>query len=328
MGLVLDIVPNHMAASLDNPWWFDVLEKGQESPCAAFFDVNWESKKVLLPILSRPYGEALERHELVLRVENGRLVLQYHEQRLPIAAGAENMTVDQVLSHQHYRLAFWRKAEDGINYRRFFDISDLIGLRAERDDVFNATHRYVLRLVDEGKVTGLRIDHIDGLLDPKAYLDRLPDVYVVTEKILAGHEQLPCDWRTHGTTGYDFLNFMNGAFIDREGYHALEKIYSEFTHSTESVTDVFRQRKRQVMRELFAGEVAALVHRLCELAEEDRHARDLATEELKEAFVSVTACLPVYRRYIREGNISETDRAYIEDTIAVAGTGLAFDFLR
>ena len=134
MGLVLDIVPNHMAASVDNPWWFDVLEKGQESPYAAFFDVNWESKKVLLPILSRPYGEALERHELVLRVENGRPVLQYHEQRLPIAAGAENMTVDQVLSHQHYRLAFWRKAADGINYRRFFDISDLIGLRAERDD--------------------------------------------------------------------------------------------------------------------------------------------------------------------------------------------------
>lgn len=141
MGLVLDIVPNHMAASLDNPWWFDVLEKGQESPYSAFFDVNWESKKVLLPILSRPYGETLERHELVLRVENGRPVLQYHEQRLPIAAGAENMTVDQVLSHQHYRLAFWRKAADGINYRRFFDISDLIGLRTERDDVFNATHQ-------------------------------------------------------------------------------------------------------------------------------------------------------------------------------------------
>src|SRR5438128_2863359 len=160
MGLIVDIVPNHMAASIDNPWWFDVLEKGEESPCAAFFDVNWESKKVLLPILSRPYGEALERHELVLRVENGRLVLQYHEQRLQIAAGAENMTVDQVLSHQHYRLAFWRKAADGINYRRFFDISDLIGLRTERDDVFNATHQSVLKLVEEGKVTGLRIDHI------------------------------------------------------------------------------------------------------------------------------------------------------------------------
>jgi (1->4)-alpha-D-glucan 1-alpha-D-glucosylmutase len=328
MGLILDIVPNHMAASVDNPWWFDVLEKGQDSPYAAFFDVNWESKKVLLPILSRPYGEALENEELILRLENGRHVIQYYEQKLPIAAGAENMTVDQVLSRQNYRLAFWRKAADGINYRRFFDISDLVGLRVERDDVFEATHRYVLKLVDEGKVTGLRIDHIDGLLDPKAYLDRLPPVYVVTEKILAANEPLPCDWRTHGTTGYDFTNFVNGVFVDREGFHELQKIYSRFTQSTETFTDVFRERKRQVMRELFPGEVTALVHRLCELAEEDRHARDLATDELKEALVSVTACLPVYRSYIREGTISETDRAYIEDAIRVSGKGPAFDFLR
>ncbi|HSU89791.1 MAG TPA: malto-oligosyltrehalose synthase, partial [Terriglobia bacterium] len=328
MGLVLDIVPNHMAASVENPWWFDVLEKGQDSPYAGFFDVNWESKKVMLPILGRPYGEVLENDELVVKIENGRPVLQYYEQRLPIAAGAENLNVEQVLSRQHYRLAFWRKAADGINYRRFFDISDLVGLRAERDEVFETTHKYVLQLVDEGKVTGLRIDHIDGLLDPKTYLDRLPDVYTVTEKILAGNEQLPCDWHTHGTTGYDFLDFVNGAFIDRQGYHELERIYSEFTHSTATYTDVFRQRKRQVMRELFAGEVAALVHRLGELAEEDRHARDLATEELKEAFVSVTAALPVYRTYIREGSISETDRAHVEDAIAVAGAGPAFDFLR
>jgi (1->4)-alpha-D-glucan 1-alpha-D-glucosylmutase len=328
MGLVLDIVPNHMAASIDNPWWFDVLEKGQDSPYAAFFDVNWESEKVLLPILGKPYGEALDNEELVLKIENGRPVLQYYEQRLPIAAGAENMNVDQVLSRQHYRLAFWRKAADGINYRRFFDISDLVAVRAERDDVFQATHEYVLKLVDEGKVTGLRIDHIDGLLDPKAYLDRLPETYVVTEKILGGNEHIPCDWHTHGTTGYDFVNFTNGAFIDREGFHKLERTYSDFVQSDSTTVDVFRERKRQVMRELFAGEVAALVHRLSQLAEEDRHARDLATEELKEAFVSVTACLPVYRTYIRDENISETDRAYIEDAIAVSGKGPAFDFLR
>src|SRR3989454_7476471 len=113
MGLILDIVPNHMAASVENPWWFDVLEKGQASPYSAFFDVNWESKKVLLPVLGRPYGEALENKELVLRLENGRRIVQYHELKLPIAAGAENMSVDQTLSRQHYRLAFWRKAADG-----------------------------------------------------------------------------------------------------------------------------------------------------------------------------------------------------------------------
>jgi (1->4)-alpha-D-glucan 1-alpha-D-glucosylmutase len=352
MGIVLDIVPNHMAASVDNPWWFDVLEKGQESPYAAFFDVNWESEKVMLPILGKPFGQALEDGEIVVRTENGRPIVQYYEQKLPIAAGAEDIlsggalsrlrsalsgralsrlrsaSVDQVLSRQHYRLAFWRKAADGINYRRFFDITDLVALRAERDDVFQATHKYVLRLVEAGKVTGLRIDHIDGLLDPKAYLERLPEVYVVTEKILAGNEHLPCDWRTRGTTGYDFINFTNGAFIDPKGFHKLTKAYSDFVQSDSSFIDTFRRRKRQVMRELFAGEVAALVNRLSQLAEEDRHARDVAAEELKKAFVSVTASLPVYRTYIRDGNISETDRVYIEDAIAASGKGHAFDFLR
>lgn len=331
MGLLLDTVPNHMAATMDNPWWFDVLEKGEDSPYAFFFDVNWESQKVLLPILERPYGEALENREINVRMENGRPVLQYHEQKLPLAAGAENLsidTVDQVLSRQHYRLAHWRKASDAINYRRFFDVSDLVSLRSERDDVFHATHEHTMKLVADGKVTGLRIDHIDGLLDPKGYLDRLPEGYVVVEKILAGQEQLRCAWRTHGTTGYDFLNYLNGAFIDREGFHELEKIYSGFTGSTASYTEVFRQRKRQVMKELFAGEVNALTRLLCDLAEEDRHARDLRTEELKEAFISVTACLPVYRTYVRDGQISETDRAYMEDALTIAGQGPAFTFLR
>ena len=331
MGFVLDIVPNHMAASLDNPWWFDVLEKGEESPYASFFDVNWETKKVLLPILGRPYGEVLDNQELVLRIENGRAVLQYYDQRLPLAAGAENLrseAIDQVLSRQHYRLAFWRKASDAINYRRFFDITDLIGLHAEHDEVFRATHAYPLQLLGEGKVTGLRIDHIDGLLDPKGYLDRLPREYVVVEKILAGNEQLPSDWQTHGTTGYDFLNFLNGAFIDREGFHRLESTYHDFTGSTATTAEVFHERKRQVMKELFVGEVNALVHRLCQLAEADRHARDLSRTELNEAFVSATAFLPVYRTYIRDFDISETDRAYIDDAIAAAGQGPAFDFLR
>ena len=331
MGLLLDIVPNHMAASLENPWWFDVLEKGEDSAYAQFFDVNWESKKVLLPILGRPYGEALENHELQIRMVDGRPVVQYYEQRLPIAAGAEDLsvgTVDQVLSRQHYRLAYWRKAADAINYRRFFDINDLVGLRAERDEVFQATHEYVLKLVSEGKVTGLRIDHIDGLRDPKGYLDRLPEGYVVVEKILASHEQVPCDWRTQGTTGYDFTNYVNGAFIERAGYRKLEQFYSEWTGSTSALIDVFRDRKRQVIHELFAGEVEALVHRLTELAEEDRHARDLRNEELREAFVTVTACLPIYRTYIRGTDISESDRAYIEDAIRTAGVGPQFDFLR
>jgi len=330
MGLILDIVPNHMAASSDNPWWFDVLEKGEESAWAQFFDVDWESKRVLLPILARPYGEALENHELVVTMEGGRCVLQYYELRLPLAAGAEGLSadVDRILSRQHYRLAYWRKAADSINYRRFFDISDLVSLRAERDDVFQATHAYVLKLVEQHKVTGLRVDHIDGLLDPAAYLARLPQTYVVTEKILAGNERLPADWRTSGTTGYDFLNSVNGLFIDREGFGRLEEIYAEFTGSTKTRAELFRESKRKVMSQLFAGELNALVQQLLKLAEDDRHARDIPSEELKSAFIAVTASLPVYRTYINDGQISETDRAHITDAIAVAGKGAAFDFLQ
>ena len=332
MGLLLDIVPNHMAASLDNPWWYDLLEKGEESPYAGFFDVNWESKKILLPILGKPYGEVLESQELQLRVVNGRPMLQYYEQKLPIAAGAENFSfdaIDSVLSRQHYRLAYWRKAADSINYRRFFDINDLVGLRADREEVFRATHGYVLELLNAGKVTGLRIDHIDGLKDPKGYLDRLPaDTYKTAEKILAGTEPLPSDWRVQGTTGYDFTNYVNGVFIDREGFNKLQRVYAAVTGSEDKLADVFHSRKRQVMRELFAGEVQALVHRLVELAQDDRYARDLQLEKLREAFVSVTAYLPVYRTYIRGEHISETDRAYIEDSVRSAGKGPEFDFLR
>ncbi len=340
MGLVLDIVPNHMAASIDNPWWSDVLEKGRESPYADFFDVNWEDGKVLLPILGRPYGEVLENEELVLLVENGRPLVQYYEQKLPVAAAGAGFSqpgrrrqrlenIDQILSRQNYRLAFWRKASESINYRRFFDISDLISLRAERDDVFQATHAYTLNLVREGKVNGLRIDHIDGLLDPQAYFEKLPrDVYVIAEKVLAGNEQLPCAWRAHGATGYDFLNFVNGVFIDPAGYRQLEKIYADFTGSAETYADVCRARKRQVIKELFAGELARLARRLAGLAEEDRHARDLTGAELEEALAAVTACLPVYRTYIRDFQISETDRAYIEDAAALAGPCPATEFLK
>jgi (1->4)-alpha-D-glucan 1-alpha-D-glucosylmutase len=285
----------------------------------------------LLPILWRPYGEVLEKQELEIRVENGRPVLQYHEQLLPLAAGAGDIasdSVDQILSRQHYRLAYWRKAADSINYRRFFDVSDLVSLRSERDDVFEATHRVPLQFLAEGKVTGLRIDHIDGLLDPKPYLDRLPNAYVVVEKILGGREHLPGEWNTSGTTGYDFLNFLNGAFIDRRGFHKLQTTYSRFTGLDADYSQIFQQRKRQVMNELFAGELESLLSQLFELAEEDWHARDLEKRELKEALIAVTACLPVYRTYIRDANVSKTDRAHIENALTLAGQGPAFEFLR
>jgi (1->4)-alpha-D-glucan 1-alpha-D-glucosylmutase len=331
MGLLVDVVPNHMAANIDNPWWFDVLEKGPASLYARFFDVDWKARKILLPILATPYGEALDNRELVLRIENGQPLLQYYGYKLPIAAGAEHLGVeslDRILSQQHYRLTYWRKATDGTNYRRFFDINDLVSLRAELDEVFQATHSYVLELLKEGQITGLRIDHIDGLLEPANYLARLPETYVVSEKILAGHEQLPCEWRTQGTTGYDFMNFVNGIFVDEKGFRSLEQIYVDYTGCTKTLQEVCRECKIQVMKQLFAGELNGLVNRLVKLAEDDRHARDIGTENLRQAFIAVTAYLPVYRTYIASEQVSKTDRATIENTIAAAGKGDAFDFLR
>jgi (1->4)-alpha-D-glucan 1-alpha-D-glucosylmutase len=352
MGLLLDIVPNHMAASLENPWWIDVLAKGEGSPFARFFDVNWQSGKVLLPILGRPYGEALENQEIPLQRRNGEFVLKYFDKILPVSltGGLRQFVeknidtingqrgdpesfdaLDRVISAQHYRLAYWRKAADAINYRRFFDINDLIGLRVEDDAVFNATHEFVLNLAAEKKVTGLRVDHIDGLLDPVSYLNRLGSIYVVVEKILAGPETLRPDWKVHGTSGYDFLNIVNNVFIEPHGFSRLKLIYSEFTGNSETCAETFRTRKRQVMDELFAGEVHALTNRLLELAAEDRYARDLSREQVRQALIAITAYLSVYRTYICSFDIAESDRQQLESTVAsVAETGdrPALKFLR
>jgi len=247
----------------------------------------------------------------------------------------------RILEDQAYRLASWRIAFEEINYRRFFDINDLVSLRVEQEDVFKARHQAILRRVGEGKVTGLRVDHIDGLLDPLGYLARLQSaaqqsVYVVVEKILGRDELLPGDWQTSGTTGYDFLNAVNDILIEPGGLEAIETAYGRMTGSTEPFAEICYARSKQVMRKLFAGEVNAFAHRLGKLAARDRQARDIPLSDLMNAFVEVTACLPVYRTYIRSAEIPARDRSYIERTLELAlrRTGQrqeanpAFDFLR
>jgi (1->4)-alpha-D-glucan 1-alpha-D-glucosylmutase len=427
MGLLLDIVPNHMAASPENPWWMDLLENGPGSPYATFFDIDWNpvdsavQNKVLLPLLSSPYGQVLENQELALTLEETGLFVHYHGLRLPLdvksyavvithrlgtleatlgadhpvlrqlkqlteamerlpphtssntrkareryqrqaikkdllhlinsspelrAFLSENVALfngekgnpqsfdllDGLLAQQAYRLAFWKTTLEEINYRRFFDISDLIGVRVEEPEVFEATHTLVRRLACEGKVTGLRIDHIDGLHDPLQYLrrlqhhlapkaeesDRLPGFYIVVEKILTGDEALPENWPVFGTTGYDFLNMANALFVDREGIHDLEAIYTRFTGSQAAFKDVVYEKKKQVIEELFAGEMHALGHQLARLAREGQYARDLSREELTKGLMEVTACLPVYRTYTRTIEVSPLDRPYIERAVEEA----------
>jgi (1->4)-alpha-D-glucan 1-alpha-D-glucosylmutase len=234
----------------------------------------------------------------------------------------------RLLEDQAYRLAYWKIAFEEINYRRFFDINDLVCVRVEDADVFLARHQIILQLVQEGKVTGLRVDHVDGLHDPEGYLARLQTaasavaaerpLYVVVEKILGKDEPLPPSWQVSGTTGYDFIGELNGLFIEPAGLQAIESAYARFTGDSQPFAEVCYARNKQVMWKLFAGEVNALGHHLGRLAAQDLEARDVPLSELMAALVELTACLPVYRTYIRNFEVSASDRTYLERTLVLA----------
>jgi (1->4)-alpha-D-glucan 1-alpha-D-glucosylmutase len=357
MGMLLDIVPNHMAASVENPWWADVLENGQDSPYAFFFDIDWNADdgKALLPILGRPYGEALENGELSLALDDDGIYLRYYDNRLPLnkvsldaiqsAVGDTGLrpeqlnafngvkgnpssfdTLDKLISQQHYRLAYWKLASEGINYRRFFDISDLAGVRVESPEVFEAMHHLILILIREGRVTGLRLDHIDGLHDPAGYLDRLQDAvcsqveesnaqhrfYVVVEKILTEGEKLADDWPIAGSTGYDFLNAVNSLFVSESGLEKLKLSYTRFAGYEGSFEDMAYEKKRRVIYDLFSGELRSLTVMLSSIAGYDRHACDIPQSRLMTALAEVTACLPVYRTYTNTFEVSVQDKRTVE----------------
>ena len=262
----------------------------------------------------------------------------------------------EILEEQSYRLAYWRVASDEINYRRFFAINDLAGIRVEDEKVFDATHRLILSLVKTGKVDGLRIDHPDGLHDPAGYLHRLQaaagksgtegPLYVLVEKILAHHEVLPEDWPVAGTTGYDFTNLLNGLFVDADGEAGMDRAYRRFLDRSVDFEEIIYECKKLIMREDLASELAVLSRRLVRISEgfeggaegrADGHARrsrDFTINVLRDALSEVVAFFPVYRTYITPGHVSETARRHVEWAVArarkrsdAADKGV-FDFLR
>ena len=407
MGMILDVVPNHMAASHENAWWVSVLENGPQSRYAHYFDIDWRTspgreprERLILPILGKPYGETLEWREIRLGFDVQGFFFLYYQHRLPLcpssypivlsrcldALPSEGVAIeirdlvqrgdaiansrflketlwrvheqsaefrealgraierfngddgdaesldrlDELLEAQWYRLAYWRMASETINYRRFFDVTDLVGLRVENPEVFELRNRKILDLIDAGTVTGLRVDHIDGLFDPESYLTRLqfrlgdpstsaPDpFYVVVEKILALGERMPASFRCDGTTGYDFLGLVNALLVDPAGLGALGTFYRSITGSTAAFGDVVYERKKQVIDQLFFGEMRALGSHLGELAVCDRNARDFAPTELLAALTEITACLPVYRTYVREAPALGADREFLHRAVAEA----------
>jgi (1->4)-alpha-D-glucan 1-alpha-D-glucosylmutase len=428
MGLLLDIVPNHMAVSTENPWWMDVLENGRESRYARFFDIDWQpqgpkvaellNNRVILPILPDAYSRVLVGQDIRVCFDDGGFFVQYAGNRFPInprtyseifalaielleckdetkthelekvRLAANNLPrgdsesqnameesekaraalkealkrlyqkddvirkalddtlrklngvlgdessfdrLDSLLSSQTYRLADWHLAPYEINYRRFFDINDLIGLRTEDPIVFSARHASIMRLIQEGKVSGLRIDHIDGLFDPLEYLERLRSIpvsseenggtspiYTIVEKITCGSETLPPEWPISGSTGYDFLNAVNAVFVDAAGYRRLEKSYREFAGLNSSFTDTWYLRNKDVMEQLFPTDVDRLTNRLARLAAFWPPARDLPVSELIRGLKEITACLPVYRTYYRDVALRPQDRVFLKQALSAA----------
>ena len=248
--------------------------------------------------------------------------------------------LDRLLNAQSYRLAHWRVASEEINYRRFFDVNQLAALRMEDPAVFDEVHQFVFTLVERGAVTGLRIDHVDGLFNPGDYLQRLQDrahgdFYVVVEKILGRGEQLSTDWPVAGTTGYEFAATVNNLFVDSRNERAFDDIYRRFIHERVSFPDLAYRSKKQVLHETMSGDINSLGHQLNRFSERNRHFRDFTLYSLISTLKEVIACFPVYRTYVTDTDpISDHDRRYITEAVQGAKrraprvTSVVFDFIQ
>ncbi len=410
MGLLLDIVPNHMGVGgADNAWWLDVLEWGQASRYAEFFDVDWTppdaslTHRLLAPFLGAAYGEVLESGALRLRCgEAGGLYVEYHEHCFPISVrstalvlhsepacndishafadaakrpgrnlacqaaaeakkllaafaktgeGAEAVQkclarfdpvqadgrrrLHELLQRQHYRLAWWRAASDEINWRRFFDINSLAGIRVEQPRVFDATHLFLLRLYQEGLIDGVRIDHIDGLADPRGYARKLrralesagqkrpPEAaqgppYIVVEKILHGRERLDPDWRADGTTGYNFMDQVSAVLHDPAGEAPLSALWTSVTGRTADFAQEEEPARRQILRDNLASELHAASAALHRIARRDLATRDYTLTGIRRGLTEILAHFPVYRIYAGQAGASETDMQVMDRALAAA----------
>ena len=426
MGLLLDIVPNHMGVGNDSQWWQDVLENGRASEYASYFDIDWAplnpdmKDKLLLPILGSQYGDELEARHIQIVLADGRLMVKYFDHLIPIAPRSlstifpepewdelgvpqsfrdilrdtahipPHETTDpalvaqrrqqlaelrprlrtsleseemrpviekalaringvagdahsfdrlhELLEQQPYRLAFWRVSSEEINYRRFFDINDLVGLRMENAEVFAATHGQIRRLLARGEITGLRVDHADGMFNPRQYLIRLQllyvaahccgetaqeptapngievevrdamrscdwaaaqgPLYVVVEKILEPRESLPREWPVRGTSGYDFVYSGSQVFICGDNKRRFTDFYAKLIGEMTDPETIIYESKLNVMRNALSSETYVLTNLLSRLAAANRKVRDFTDDLLESAIRETIACFPVYRTYI------------------------------
>ena len=327
MGIVVDVVPNHMAiptpASLNAQLW-SVLRDGPGSPYARWFDVDWTvpDRAMLMPLLGRRIGECLHDGEITLDTSGPEPLVRYFDHVLPVRPGTESLSIEGLLDRQWYRLAYWRVAEEELNYRRFFDIDTLAALRVELPEVFEESHRLLAAVVRDGYIDGLRIDHPDGLADPRGYLTRLHEhtggCWVVVEKILEGDEQLPADWLCAGTTGYDALRRVGELFVDPLAEQPLTEVYRALTAPAEAedadagdFAAVIEASKREVLDGSLYSEVARLVNLLADICHDDIALRDHTRRGLEESLVEMLVAFDVYRAYVTPGQDPTPDTVTI-----------------
>ena len=361
LGLIVDIVPNHMAIGNGNAWWLDVLARGRNSRYAKYFDIDWTPAdphlhgKLLLPILGRPYGEALSAGEIKLGTsEAGQSVIRYFDHEFPVApdcadvgpgslhefaadSAAGRARLHGLLEQQHYRLAWWRCANDEINWRRFFDINELAALRIEDPEVFEAMHGTLFRLYVEGIIDGVRVDHIDGLSLPETYCRQLRarltalekqrppgcpsgPAYFVVEKILAYDEQLPANWETDGTTGYDFMDEISALQHDGTGEEPLGKLWQQISGRSSSFAAEQREARREILQRSFSSQLEAVLDALCAIAQGDPRTRDISRAALRRTVTEVLAHFPAYRIYAQVGKNSRSDAAMLAKAVSGAAT--------
>jgi (1->4)-alpha-D-glucan 1-alpha-D-glucosylmutase len=386
LGLVVDFVPNHMAASPHNGWWKDVLEWGASSRYAQHFDIDWSAPRLLLPILASSYGDLLAAGAFSLHYEpeKGDISFTYGDLHLPLhpascagilaqvaredcqqlsrelvfaspgngadrkrkfrllaseanAVAAIRKVIDAVAvdvealhalhERQIWRLCDWQIGREALTYRRFFEITGLVGIRVEREDVFRDVHDRLLQLVANGDVTGLRIDHVDGLADPAGYLDRLHSevknrteatVPILVEKILGPNETIPTNWPVAGTTGYEFTNAVTSLLVDPEGKRGLTSGYRAFLGNRMQFEIVVDLCKRQIITHNLHAEFARLTELAQAIAANHRSFRDLGRETLRAGIAEIAIAFPIYRTYVDVRGVGANDRAVIRNVVASA----------
>jgi (1->4)-alpha-D-glucan 1-alpha-D-glucosylmutase len=308
MGVLVDIVPNHVGVAVpaDNPWWWDLLANGRKSRFAPFFDVDWDvaGGRVRIPVVGEDDIDPATGAIAALQLDED--TLRYHDHRFPLSPGtapddAGSADPQEAHRRQHYELVSWRDADDRLNYRRFFAVNTLAGVRVEDPAVFDATHVEIRRWFDQGLADGLRVDHPDGLRDPAGYLDRLAQLtgnaYVVVEKILEPGEVLPGGWATAGTTGYDVLAMVDRVLTDPAGEAPLTALEAELRGADTDWPALIQASKRSVARTILRSEVLRLAREVVAELPEDGPAFD----PVEEVLVELLAGFPVYRSYLPQG---------------------------